>query len=240
MKKLLTLLLSLAAFSQLPAQVSVTCNGQEVKDGDELVFYASEEEDPFGGTSISAGPSADPTFTKTVDSNVRLSVRVITSENCYEGGLNWCGITTQCQDIKGGVETRGTTLGELPAFMTLHANFTAGQYETYTATVTVSANGVHLMTFTERFIYDAEHLAIDNASTARPSVKFDGAALRYTFASAAPRTLQVYSIDGKLVKSLSSAATDGSLSLDGLQRGIYVYSLREKGKQVDGKKIVIK
>lgn len=58
MKKILSLLLlALIGVNIASAQMTATCKGKEVQDGDEIVFYAHEQIDDFTGASaITCGP----------------------------------------------------------------------------------------------------------------------------------------------------------------------------------------
>ena len=239
MKKFFTLCLCAllgATFAQ--AQVKVTCDGKEVKDGDVLTFYAHE--DDFG--DIAAGPAMDPTFKNTTDADFDLTVEVTTSDNAKNGGLNWCGITMMCQDIKGGYEKRTATL-KVKGFglsMQLHGLFTEGKFDTYVADVTVKKGSETLLTFTEKFVYDGkDHTGIDQVS-AEKAVRFDGQALRYHFSTEAPRAISVYGIDGKQVRTQVLSGATGSVSLAGLKGGIYVYRLTENGRELEGNKVVVR
>ena len=209
-----------------------------MNDGDRLTFYAHE--DDFG--DMVAGPAMDPTFKNTTDADFDLTVEVKTSDNAKNGGLNWCGITMMCQDIKGGYEKRTAKL-KVKGFglsMQLHGLFTAGKFDTYEAEVTVSKGSEKLLTFTEVFVYDGkDHTGISTAENVR-RMTFDGQAVHYSFGSAAPRTLRVYGIDGQLVRSVALPSQRGSLDLNGLQRGIYVYSLVENGETVKSQKVVVR
>ena len=232
MKKFFTLCLcALLGATLAQAQVKVTCDGKEVNDGDRLTFYAHE--DDFG--DIVAGPAMDPTFKNTTDADFDLTVEVKTSDNAKNGGLNWCGITMMCQDIKGGYEKRTATL-KVKGF----GLFTAGKSDTYEAEVTVKKDTVKLLTFTEVFVYDGkDHTGIDHVSASRP-VRFDGQSLRYSFDTEATRTLTLYGIDGKQVRTEVLSQGNGSVSLAGLKGGVYVYRLTENGRTLQGSKVVVR
>ena len=239
MKKFFTLCLcALLGATLAQAQVKVTCDGKEVKDGDRLTFYAHE--DDFG--DIAAGPAMDPTFKNTTDADFDLTVEVKTSDNAKNGGLNWCGITMMCQDIKGGYEKRTAKL-KVKGFglsMRLHGLFTAGKFDTYEAEVTVWKGSEKLLTFTEVFVYDGkDHTGIDHVSASQP-VRFDGQALRYSFDTEATRTLTLYGIDGKQVRTEVLSQGNGSVSLAGLKGGVYVYRLTENGRTLQGSKVVVR
>lgn len=241
MKKILSLLLfTLAGIPSLSAQITVTCEGKQVNDGDVLTFYATE--DDFG--SITATPSEtylmDPTI-YAATTPCGISVTVETSENARSGGLQWCGITTSCAEITGGTETRSTTIENfLGASLNLHGTFKAGQYKTYSASVTVVSDAGDKISFTENFVYrEGGESGIADA-TAESLTAFDGRAISYHFPAAGVRSLAVYAPDGKLVKKSALTGARGSVSLGGLQPGVYVYSLSQGGKRIAGQKIVLR
>lgn len=238
MKKIFTLCCcALFGAAMAHAQLQVTCNGKEVADGEVLTFYAAL--DDFG--DMIAGPAMDPTFKNTTDTDYDLTVTVKTSENANNGGLNWCGITPMCQDIKGGLETRTGKL-KVKGFglsMQLHGVFKEGDFKTYEATVTVYKGSELLISFKEVFIYDGEdHTGIENAEAGH-RVNFTNNALTYSFNTVAPRCLQVYAADGRLVRSAALSSAKGNLSLNDLPQGVYVYNLTENGKTVKSQKVVL-
>lgn len=239
MKKFFTLCCCALFGSMLAqAQISITCDGVEVKEGDVLTFYAAE--DDFG--DYTAGPLMDPNFKNTTDQAFDITVKVKTSDNAKNGGLNWCGITMQCQDIKGGSEERTGTLkpGGFGLNMQLHGVFQKDDFKTYEASVTVYKGMEYVSSFKEVFVYDGkDHTGISTAENVR-RMTFDGQAVHYSFGSAAPRTLRVYGIDGQLVRSVALGSQRGSLDLNGLQRGIYVYSLVENGETMKSQKVVVR
>lgn len=240
MKKLFTLTLMAFLAVQSYAQLAVTCNGEEVKNGDEIVFYATEAASIFGGIDVTAGPEMEPLIAKTGDSDVLLTVAVSVSSTAEGAQVSFCGVDNLCINLSSGSHSKTGTLGALGTAMQTHATFVYGQYGTVTATVSLSANASHVMTFTEKFVYDPDHLGIENASTSGQTLTFDGSSLNYSFGTAAPRALQVFSLDGKAVGNCAVNGTQGKLSLSGLQRGVYVYRLLENGRQTKSQKIVIK
>ena len=238
MKKLFTLCCyALFGAAMAHAQLQVTCNGKEVAEGEVLTFYAHE--DDFG--DMVAGPAMDPTFKNTTDAAYDLTVKVTTSENAKNKCLNWCGITQMCQFIMGGSETRTAKLnpGGFGLPMQLHAKFEEGEFKTYEATVMVYKGSEYLTSFKEIFIYDGEdHTGIENAEAGH-RVNFTNNALTYSFNTVAPRSLQVYAADGRLVRSAALSSAKGSLNLNGLPQGVYVYNLTENGKTVKSQKVVL-
>lgn len=238
MKKLFTLCCcALFGAAMAHAQLQVTCNGKEVAEGEVLTFYAHE--DDFG--DMVAGPAMDPTFKNTTDAAYDLTVKVTTSENAKNKCLNWCGITQMCQFIMGGSETRTAKLnpGGFGLPMQLHAKFEEGEFKTYEATVMVKKGSEILTAFKEVFVYDGEdHTGIENAEAGH-RVNFTNNALTYSFNTVAPRSLQVYAADGRLVRSAALSSAKGSLNLNGLPQGVYVYNLTENGKTVKSQKVVL-
>lgn len=240
MKKIFTLTLMAFLAVQTYAQLSVTCEGKEVQNGEELLFYATEAYDIFGEMAVTAGPSMEPLITKTVDSDVQLTVRVAVTSTAEGAQVSFCGVDNKCINLSSGSHSKSDELGALGTGMQTHTTFVYGNYGTVTATVTLSANGTQVMTFKEIFVYDAEHAGIENASTAGTMMTFDGSSISYRFGSDAPRSLQLYSLDGKTVKNCAINGTQGSLSLTGLQRGVYVIRLLENGRQTKTRKIAKK
>ena len=233
MKKILSLVcVALMGIASATAQIKVTCDGQEVKEGDVLTHYAVE--DPEEG-SVVAGPAMDPTYIAEADCNLKVTLT-------YESGFPgfWCGLNDMCQDVKGTTETRQISMkqGDMK-FDILHVDFEQGDYKDWVVNVDVYANDKKVLTYYQNFVYADPSTSI-GSTTADAGVKMVGNNLVYSFASDAARSLKVYSVDGKLVKSVALSKLNGSVSLGGLQNGVYVYSLLENGKQAKGGKVVLK
>lgn len=222
MKKLFTLMvIALACVANMNAQVKVTCDGKEVSTNNQvLTFYAAYNEDE--GTVV-AGPALDPTITNTSDESIDLLVTTrILEENANGLVFSWCGITKECHFMMEKKEKRSITLAPgAPARMALHAYFDKGDYKTVNANVTVSADGKIVASFVEQFVYD-EANAVSQVKADNKGISISGSNLRYAFGSAAPRTISLYSTDGRLVKRVSTCAAKGSINLSGLQHGLYL------------------
>lgn len=194
MKRIFTPFLLLAfGLTTAQAQVRITCDGRDVEEGDTLTFYAYEVADEFGiYETPEAGPSHAPLFINTSGAPIDdFTVSVTTSENCADQGIYWCGLTTRCEDVKGGAETRSITL---PAkgvkTMDMHGRFTLKDYQTFTVDVAVSIAGVPYRSFTEVFVYDEAHatgVRAVNAST-----------------SSGAKTTEVYDLGGRRVSRTAS------------------------------------
>ena len=246
MKKFLSLLLFIMVAFSASAQVVITCNGTEVKEGDCLTFYTSV--DPDWGDLI-CGPHMEPYINPTEDASVKkVSVTLdISAAAAASQIFTWCGIVNQCDNLKQQTTTRSTEMSILGTSMQLHVYPVEGKYFDETVKVTVQC-GMQTVIFYERYVYseetlgkDMEHTTgIDQTLADKGSVVFNGNALTYNFTGNAARKVQLFGIDGKLLKNVTVNGTDGSLNLSGMPKGVYVFSVKEGGKQLQSGKIVLK
>lgn len=243
MKKflLLALFAVLGMAQQAFAQLSVTCDGTEINNGDVVTFDAIEDDDTG---DIVAGHATDPLFRAPEGTNLTVTVTI---PNAAGQSFLWCGITTACETANPGKNTRSYTFkkGLMPgvldfANMNLHADFHKGEYATYSVKVDVAVNGQQERTFFLVYKYAEVEAGIEGVEGQTESVKFADHVCHYSFSTAAPRALQVYGMDGKLVQYTALAAAEGSVSLSAMQKGAYVYSVIENGKQVKAGKFLVK
>lgn len=245
MKKflLLTLFAVLGMAQAVYAQVSIQCDGKEVNEGDVLKFYPHE--DDYGG--MISGPEVDPTiFPNKKKSTVSVTIKIPAKA---AGKFTWCGITNQCQTgLPDGEYTRSIELngieyeGQILAStnMQLHLPIEKeGLSGIYSVQVEVSVDGKVERTFYMAYFEDVA-AGIDGVEAQAENVKFADNVCHYNFAVAAPRTLNVYGVDGKLAHQSVISAEQGSVSLNSLQKGTYVYSVVENGKNVNTGKLIIK
>lgn len=266
MKKILSLLLlALIGVNIASAQMTATCKGKEVQDGDEIVFYAHEQIDDFTGASaITCGPhtieAGDIVFRSSeLSKKVTITLNaVFPAEAVNNSTFSWCAggncapitSTYTSRDIKG-INGLGQ-FGEMNEVATLKLHtfeLTKGKYVDYPVEITVRSGMTTIMTFTVRFVYSEETLnkemshittGIGSTTVQAQSVKFNGQALAYHFNGQAVRQLNVYGTDGKLVKTAALTATDGQLSLAGLPKGVYVFHLTEGNATLQSGKVVLK
>lgn len=251
MKKILSLLLlALIGVNIASAQVTATCNGKEVQDGDEIVFYAHA--DDFGEISINPENQGKEILFRSADGKSKVAFKVnaqFPAEAIAKKAFTWC-IGTQCDEVKAN-DTRDVEVKSfLVAGLGLHSNaLTPGQYVDYPVQITVRKGMTTLFRFTLRFVYSEETLnkemshittGIGSTTVQAQSVKFNGQALAYHFNGQAARQLNVYGTDGKLVKTAALTATDGQLSLAGLPKGVYVFHLTEGNATLQSGKVVLK
>ena len=144
--------------------------------------------------------------------------RKLASENIF----SWCGITGSCGEMSTFTETREAPLAPGQSTdMSLHANFKSGNYMTANANVTVMADNQYVTSFVLRYVY-ADPTGISQVKADNKGLQVNGNTLSYAFGSAAPRTISLYATDGRLVKRAATTAANGTVSLAGLQRGLYL------------------
>ncbi len=222
MKKLLAfvaLVLVCTASMKAQEKVKVTCNGNEVGTNEVVAFYAVENE-KLGYASVKID---DPYFINTSDEDIELAVKIhINSSSALKKVFNWCGVIQSCQDITTTSVTRTTTLAPGQSVkMALDAKFAFGDYMTTNASVTVMADNEYATSFVLRYVY-ADPTGISQVKADNKGLQVNGSTLSYAFGSAAPRTISLYATDGRLVKRAATTAANGTVSLAGLQRGLYL------------------
>ncbi len=226
MKKIFTLFALLVCFAaQLSAQIEVTNHGKIVEKNEVLTFNIYEDEN----IGILGGyPENDPYFTNKGDEAVDLTVRVTPDRNSYNGILSWCGITGSCENIvitNPYANFVDRTISLAPGQsekMGLHPLFEVGEYRTSTATVKVSADNKYVTTFILKYVYNETTAGVNDVKANAASVKVVGNELVYSFAAAGANSVSLYALDGKMVKHVAAAGQNGSVSLAGLQPGVYV------------------
>ncbi len=220
MKKLLALAaLVLACTASMKAQVKVTCNGKDVATNDVVTFYADVDEGDGSGEVLAREPMIVNTGDEAVDLKVTVVIdRKLASEKMF----SWCGITGSCGEMSTFTETREAPLAPGQSIdMSLHANFKSGNYMTTNANVTVMADNEYVTSFVLRYIY-ADPTGISQVKADNKGLQVNDNTLSYAFGSAAPRTISLYATDGRLVKRAATTAANGTVSLAGLQRGLYL------------------
>lgn len=235
MKKIFTLILCLAAFvGTAGAQILVTQDG--TTDADEFTFYAEKVEMGPGFSLLLCEPN-EPYIVNQGTEDVELTVTV-NKTNPEVDELTWCGILTTCTPIRDNSETRSKTLqpGEQAA-LALHADFHEGQYATYRAEVVITA-GKTTRTIYVNFIYNEKVDGISNVA-GDGQISLANKSLSYRFGTQAARTLEIYSVSGRLVKK-AELSGNGSLSLAGLPKGVYIYRLTTDGRRTVARKFILK
>ena len=251
MKKIFTLLtLALACVMQLSAQKLQITNGGEVicySQSDDLhnppfTKYSYTNAMTMGKDKVSLGSREDPTITNISDNNI--AVEALVTVNTFNKEFSWCGFGNSCDsfdDPKKATITKKTTLapGESKA-LELHVEPAKGAYGKYTASIKFWVNDTEEVAWVIlEYIY-TEDSGINDVKAEGQSVSVQNNTLSYSFSAAAARTINVYSIDGKLAKSLNTNSQQGQLSLNGLQQGVYLYAISQGGQQVATGKAIVK
>lgn len=240
MKKIFTLLLGLLPFVCAQAQLSVTYCGEEVSDGDVLIL-PYEYSDPYGigyNDFYYADPwdGMDPLLTNTSASTQTVLVSVSLQGDYAPWSI--CGLGYNvCIDMTKSYDTCTFSLASGASVSSqIHFDgFSAGEYGTYDI-LCVAFCGEEDISYTLRFTY-LDPSSISQAMTSGSGVTFSEQALRYSF-SEGPRTLQVFTPSGQMVKSLTASGT-GSLDFGGMMRGVYLYTILQGGKKVESGKFLV-
>lgn len=237
----------LLTYEAEPPAISVTNNGVEVNDGDVLTFYASGRP---GNINIMTN---EPYITNNdEDGELRVILSMPSSSKDWQH-FTWCGITNLCAEMTSYRETRTVSLAAGQSVpIALHADFTEGIYETYTANFEVlfhrgevtdeeRLQGVKyetVLSFTQKMVYSDSSTGFENATADEESLEYAQGQLTWSFPTSAARTLKVFSLDGRLVKSVQ-AGTTGSLSLNGLSAGTYLCTVQADGKTTATRKVIV-
>ncbi|MGN1172156.1 MAG: T9SS type A sorting domain-containing protein, partial [Muribaculaceae bacterium] len=74
--------------------------------------------------------------------------------------------------------------------------------------------------------------------TIRNNVAVANGNLTYAFSNAADRTVSIYALTGQCVAKYNVNKAVGSINLQNLHKGMYVYRIQSAGKPVSGKFII--
>lgn len=85
---------------------------------------------------------------------------------------------------------------------------------------------------------DPEVVAGIDHVTADGTIALNGRTLNYSFPTAAAHTFEMYTMDGKKANSVVLNG-NGAVSLDGLAKGMYIYTIKN-GKETVSGKVVLK
>lgn len=107
-------------------------------------------------------------------------------------------------------------------------------------TVWTDKNPSDKVSATVTFTNDPAVLNIESAEVEATSVYTNGNVLYYSFADATNRQLQVFDVTGHLQKDIRLTSEAGSLSLEGMTKGLYIYRVAEAGKKIVSGKFLVK
>lgn len=218
MKKIFTSLFLMATALVATAQnftVTAFEGTKTLKDGD--VIECGYEE-AFPGYFL-----WDPSIVVTCNKNLTLTVTA-NADMPAEGAVAFCGITGQCQLLKGTPETRSNAYnaGDKVA-MELHTD--GNVVEPVNATLKIT-DGAETVNITVTFVAESqEELAISSVAAKGTQVRVSGRTLHFVTDTAAELTL--YTISGQSAISRRISGT-GSLNLTNLPAGVYIYRAGNK------------
>ena len=162
-----------------------------------------------------------------VDANV--SVQLCTIDNCeYGEKVNKLNVPLTAGVARSLVFDYSETVADIDSY----------QLPEIVATITAYYSGDPSSAITMTVKMGDVNAGVEAVAMNQNAIVFNGKTLSYDVNG--DSQLSVYSLSGKTVLN-KSVAGNGSLSLDGLSKGIYLYRLTDKnGKAVKSAKIIIK
>ena len=231
MKKIFTLLVLFATALTASAQLSFTMDGNTIENG---ATITSSKVDPMFTELGSVMFKPDVFVNSEKAGNVTVEVKALDGR-----GVSLCfgGICISGKNLSKAVDlTAGASVNiELDA----GGMFISGT-QTYKCEVTAyyTSDRSSTISFTMIMTNDPTVLAVGSVEAENDGVMFDGRTMSYTFAAAAPRTVSLYTVSGKQVAQWNVDAAAGTLSLDNLKNGTYVYAVKGAGTNISGKVVL--
>ena len=231
MKKIFTLLVLFATALTASAQLSFTMDGNTIENGATITtskLDPSFEEMGFVRFKPDVFVSLEKAGNVTVEVKALdgRSVDLCLGGNCISGKN-----LSKAVDLAAGASVNI----ELDA----GGMFISGT-QTYKCEVTAyyTSDRSSTISFTMIMTNDPTVLAVGSIEAENDGVMFDGRTMSYTFAAAAPRTVSLYTVSGKQVAQWNVDAAAGTLSLDNLKNGTYVYAVKGAGTNISGKVVL--
>ena len=231
MKKIFTLLVLFATALTASAQLSFTMDGNTIENG---ATITSSKVDPsfaeFGSVMFMPG-----VFVNSEKSgNVTVEVKALDGRSvslCFGGN---------CISGKNLSKSEDMTAGESVDIQLDGGGMFISGTQTYKCEVTAyyTSDRSSTISFTLIMTNDPTVLAVGSVEAENDGVMFDGRTMSYTFAAAAPRTVSLYTVSGKQVAQWNVDAAAGTLSLDNLKNGTYVYAVKGAGTNISGKVVL--
>ena len=230
MKKIFTLLVLFATALTASAQLSFTMDGNTIENG---ATITSSKVDPSFAEFGSVMFKPDVFVSSEKAGNVTVEVKALDGRSvslCFGGNCIPGTDLTKSTDLAAGasVDIQLEGGGMITGTQTYKCEVTA--YYTSDPSSTIS--------FTLIMTNDPTVLAVGSIEAENDGVMFDGRTMSYTFAAAAPRTVSLYTVSGKQVAQWNVDAAAGTLSLDNLKNGTYVYAVKGAGTNISGKVVL--
>ena len=229
MKKIFTLLVLFATALTASAQLSFTMDGNTIENG---ATITSSKLDPSFEEMGFVRFKPDVFVSLEKAGNVTVEVKALDGRSvdlCLGGNCISGKNLSKAVDLAAGASVNI----ELDA----GGMFISGT-QTYKCEVTAYYYYTKTISFTMIMTNDPTVLAVGSIEAENDGVMFDGRTMSYTFAAAAPRTVSLYTVSGKQVAQWNVDAAAGTLSLDNLKNGTYVYAVKGAGTNISGKVVL--
>ena len=231
MKKIFTLLVLFATALTASAQLSFTMDGNTIENG---ATITSSKLNPSITEFGFVGFKPDVFVNSEKAGNVTVEVKALDGR-----GVSLCFGGT-CINGKNLSKSKDMTAGESVDIQLEGGGMFITGTQTYKCEVTAyyTSDRSSTISFTIIMTNDPTVLAVGSVEAENDGVMFDGRTMSYTFAAAAPRTVSLYTVSGKQVAKWNVDAAAGTLSLDNLQNGTYVYAVKGAGTNISGKVVL--
>ena len=231
MKKIFTLLVLFATALTASAQLSFTMDGNTIENG---ATITSSKLDPSFTELGFVFFKPDVFVNSEKAGNVTVEVKALDGRSvslCFGGN---------CINGKNLSKSKDMTAGESVDIQLEGGGMFISGTQTYKCEVTAyyTSDRSSTISFTLIMTNDPTVLAVGSIEAENDGVMFDGRTMSYTFAAAAPRTVSLYTVSGKQVAQWNVDAAAGTLSLDNLQNGTYVYAVKGAGTNISGKVVL--
>lgn len=231
MKKIFTLLVLFATALTASAQLSFTMDGNTIENG---ATITSSKVDPSFAEFGSVMFKPDVFVSSEKAGNVTVEVKALDGR-----GVSLCFGST-CISGTDLTKTKDLAAGESVNIELDGGGMMVKGTQTYKCEVTAyyTSDRSSTISFTMIMTNDPTVLAVGSIEAENDGVIFDGRTMSYTFAAAAPRTVSLYTVSGKQVAQWNIDAAAGTLSLDNLKNGTYVYAVKGAGTNISGKVVL--
>ena len=229
MKKIFTLLVLFATALTASAQLSFTMDGNTIENG---ATITSSKVDPMFTELGSVMFKPDVFVNSEKAGNVTVEVKALDGR-----GVSLCFGGT-CINGKNLSKSKDMTAGESVDIQLEGGGMFITGTQTYKCEVTAYYYYTKTISFTLIMTNDPTVLAVGSVEAENDGVMFDGRTMSYTFAAATPRTVSLYTVSGKQVAKWNVDAAAGTLSLDNLKNGTYVYAVKGAGTNISGKVVL--
>ena len=231
MRKIFTLLVLFATALTASAQLSFTMDGNTIENG---ATITSSKLQPSLAEMGFVMFKPDVFVSSEKAGNVTVEVKALDGRSvslCFGGNCIPGTNLSKSKDMAAGES--------VDIMLDAGGMFISGT-QTYKCEVTAyyTSDRSSTISFTMIMTNDPTVLAVGSIEAENDGVMFDGRTMSYTFAAAAPRTVSLYTVSGKQVAQWNVDAAAGTLSLDNLKNGTYVYAVKGAGTNISGKVVL--